>query len=181
MLSDSITEKQFIILCKIKTRDDRISQAMDNLTGEPTMANLIKAVKLCDKHTSEYMTEYRNLVKSPLESYQAFAQRLRSTYCKGVGSNASTLTACEQKLLVETFLNSLEPSSANIIRIVADESELSNLSKIAERASRMPKSKSVNTLIDNIQAESQNESDDSKFCVQEDDALLSIIGLKVDN
>ena len=172
MVSGSnVTEKQFIVLCQIKTKDDRISSAMENMTGDITMENLTKALKLCDKHASEYMSEYRNLVKSPMESYQAFAQRLRSTYCRGVEAKENTLTDGENRILVEVFLNSLNPSSADIIRIVADESELSSLSKIAERASRMPKSQSVNVILENAEPESLNESDENL-------SLLDIVNIK---
>ena len=180
-----ITEEKFLLLVQINA--GRFAECIDSLMTEEkaTLENVIKGLLLrFDLTAEEYRTAYKEARPEPNESMIAFATRLKGLYIKS--RDDAEISNGEQKLIIEQFLDALGPNDATLLRIAASNEELNNLDLIAKRASRLIRNRSqnhsINTVTTECETASDNEvEDDNKFYVQEDDALLSIVGLKTNN
>ena len=126
---------------------------MENFISEstaPTVALMTEnLLKIYDLSQAEYVEEYRNARILPNENVSRFAQRYKSLFMKAY--LVSELSLGEKRLLVEGFLDALPPSDAKLLRIIAEPSELLDIDKIAQRASRtvrrtVPTDVSVNAI-----------------------------------
>ena len=88
-----------------------------------------------DRQENEYLQEFAKLKKEPLENHNTFALRVQRMYELGTGSDG-TMTSRDKKLICECFLSGLSLNEQTALRLVATDSEMSDIQALARRASR---------------------------------------------
>ena len=140
LCSDSITENKFLSLCVIN--GGPYAPAMETYISESTAPTVTlmcqQLLKIYDYTQAEYVAEFKSATILPGENVARFAQRLKSLFMKAykVSGSPSELSVGERRLLVESFLDALPHSDGRLLRLVATQSELLDVDKLAIRASR---------------------------------------------
>ena len=149
LVSKQISLEKFLNLLIIRS-GSYAEQLEEFIAKKPgNIESVIKRLlKLYDKSFSEYYDEFKSAVPYPNEPLLQFAQRLKSLY-KRSRNDESPITAAEERILVEQFLDALSYDDARLLRICATPDEMLSLDSIALRASRSVRSPCrVTTLTD---------------------------------
>ena len=134
---EGYSEEKFCQILRLHLPDpaaqvfDQLSEANKKSVTEITSALLAQL----DRQENEYLQQFSKLKKEPLESHNAYALRVQRLYQLGTGSE-TTMTARDKKVIVEAFLNGLPLNEQSALRLVATDSEMSDIQTLAKRASR---------------------------------------------
>ena len=139
---EGFDEKKFCNLVRLGV-SSTLGEILDNWlskTGpdQVTVDNMIEEILLkLDQRPSEYISELKTVRKLPNESYSVFAHRLTELFKKGISGNQISQGA--KRLLIEQFFHGIGESEAMTLRLVANDEELKDISKLAIRAARLGK------------------------------------------
>ena len=99
------------------------------------------------RRTHEYLQELSTTRKDSNETHIAFAQRILRLYQQGTGSTGA-LTENDKKLIVDFFLRGLPANEEASLRLVASDTEMTDVQLLAKRASRSRNPVIVNAILD---------------------------------
>lgn len=135
--ADGFTEEKFCKVLRLHMSESA-AQVFDNLGTEKKkkVDDVTSALMTrLDRQQIEYLQDYSTAQKGPLESHSAFALRIQRLFNLGTGQDSETSTA-SKRLIVETFLNGLPLNEASALRLVASDTELTDVDELAKRAAR---------------------------------------------
>ena len=95
----------------------------------------------------DYLQELSTTRKDQNETHIAFAQRIRRLYQQGTSSTGA-LTENDKKLMVDFFLRGLPANEEASLRLVASDTEMTDVQLLANRASRSRNPVIVNAIHD---------------------------------
>ena len=165
-----ISEAQFMkymslrLPIHIKHIYDRLPQETQQ-NMEKTKTAILEAL---DMDPSEYLTQFNETSIKANESYTAYAYRIIRLYLQGHKLKQDTeLQSRDNETIVQQFLSGINQSDANTLRLVADATEMNDITKLAKRAQKLRrhKGKTQPPLISDgqeIQTMSSEIKDDSK-------------------
>ena len=159
LVSGKISLEQYLNLVLLKS-GSYADELEEFLAKKPvSLDSVIKHIlKLYDQSTTEYFHDYKNAQPYGNENLVQYAQRLKSLY-KRSRNDDSPITAAEERLLVEKFLDSLPLNDARLLRICSTPEEMTTLDLLATRAARSIKSPNRVTSVTSEENYDENTDD----------------------
>ena len=146
---ESFEEDKFCRILKLYLPDNacqlvRSLETSAQLKVESILTQLMDGL---GRRKHDYLQELSTTRKDPNETHIAFAQRIRRLYQQGTGSTGA-LTENDKKLMVNFFLRGLPANEESSLRLVASDTEMTDVQLLANRASRSRNPVIVNAIND---------------------------------
>ena len=144
---ESFDEEKFCKILTLQLPEDA-NDVLDSLDAEDKKKVekiLLKLTQSLGRKENDYLRELSMAKKDPSETHNHFARRIQRLYRLGTGAKVD-LAGSDKKLIVDFFLRGLDQNEENMLRLIATDSEMSDIDALANRASRSTAPSTSNTF-----------------------------------
>ena len=162
--TESFDEEKFCKIIFIQLPEEALD-VLDSLTSdEKKLVNKIvgKLMQAFGRKENDYLRELSASKKEPTETHNHFARRIQRLYRLGTGSKEE-LSEIDKKFIVDFFLKGLSANEESTLRLVATDTEMKDVSSLADRASRAPATSAIAGII------ASNNRDENEYFSSEEE------------